>query len=30
MGVHGPNAFVPLQQVLDCAKVLAAMIVNWC
>ncbi len=30
MGVHGPNEFVPLQQVLDCAKVLAAMVVNWC
>ncbi len=30
MGVHGPNEYVPLQQVLDCAKVLAAMIVEWC
>ncbi len=30
MGVHGPNEFVPLQQVIDCAKVLAAMIVDWC
>jgi acetylornithine deacetylase len=30
MGVHGPNEFVPLQQVMDCAKVLAATIVDWC
>lgn len=30
MGVHGPNEFVPLQHVLDCAKVLAAMILEWC
>jgi acetylornithine deacetylase len=30
MGVHGPNEFVPLQQVLACAKVLAAMIADWC
>ena len=30
MGVHGPNEFVPLSQVLECAQVLAAMIVDWC
>jgi acetylornithine deacetylase len=30
LGVHGPNEFVPLPQVLDCAKVLAAFIVDWC
>jgi acetylornithine deacetylase len=30
LGVHGPNEHVPLQQVLDCAKVLAAMIAGWC
>lgn len=30
MGVHGPNEYVPLSQVLDCARVLAAMLVEWC
>ena len=30
MGVHGPNEYVPLAQVLECAQVLAAMIVDWC
>ena len=30
MGVHGPNEFVPLEQVTDCAKTLAVMIADWC
>lgn len=30
MGVHGPDEFVPLDQVLQCAKVLASLIVSWC
>lgn len=30
MGVHGPNEYVPLDQVYDCAKALAAFIVDWC
>lgn len=29
-GVHGTNEFVPVQQVIDAAKVYAAMIVAWC
>lgn len=30
MGVHGPDEYGPLHQVLECAKILAAMIVEWC
>lgn len=30
MGVHGPDEFVPLDQVLTCAKVLASLIIDWC
>lgn len=30
MGVHGPDEFVPLDQAIECAKVLAAMIIDWC
>jgi acetylornithine deacetylase len=30
MGLHGPDEHVPIQQVIDCAKSYAAMIMNWC
>lgn len=30
MGVHGPNEYVPIDQVIDCTKVYAAMVMNWC
>ena len=30
MGVHGPNEYVPLDQVIDCAKALATFILDWC
>ncbi len=30
MGVHGPNEYVPLEQVLVCAQVLAAFVADWC
>ena len=30
MGVHGPDEYVPLDQVLACAKVLATLMVDWC
>lgn len=30
MGVHGPNEFVPLDQVVDCAKAIATFILDWC
>jgi len=30
MGVHGANEYVPVSQVIDACKVLAAMMINWC
>ena len=30
MGVHGPDEYVPLAQVIDCAKTLATMLLDWC
>ncbi len=30
MGVHGNNEYVPLDQVIDCCKVYAEMILRWC
>lgn len=30
MGVHGPDEHVPLDQVHRCAKVLAALMIDWC
>jgi acetylornithine deacetylase len=30
MGVHGPDEFVPLEQVFTCAKALAAFMIDWC
>jgi acetylornithine deacetylase len=29
MGVHGPDEFVPLEQVFSCAKALAAFMIDW-
>ena len=30
MGVHGPDEYVPLDQVLACARVLAHLMIDWC
>ena len=30
MGTHGPNEYVPIEQVIECAKVYAVMAMNWC
>ena len=30
MGAHGPNEYVPIEQLLDCTKTLALFIVRWC
>ena len=30
MGAHGPDEYVPVQQVIDCTRALACMIVDWC
>jgi len=30
MGIHGTNEYVPVDQVLDAAKMYAAAIINWC
>lgn len=30
MGVHGNNEYVPINQVIDCCKVYADMILRWC
>ncbi|MFW6181250.1 MAG: M20 family metallopeptidase [Spirochaetota bacterium] len=30
MGVHGPNEFVPVEELMRCARVYAAMILSWC
>lgn len=30
MGVHGVNEYVPVDEVLECAKAYAAMALNWC
>jgi len=30
MGIHGTNEYVPVEQVVDTAKIYAATIVNWC
>jgi len=30
MGVHGPNEYVPIEQVIECTKVYAMTILNWC
>jgi len=30
MGIHGANEYVPVEQILDAAKIYAAAIVNWC
>jgi len=30
MGVHGPDEYVPLDQVQSCASVLAALLIDWC
>lgn len=30
MGVHGPDEYVPLEQVITCAKALAAFMIDWC
>ena len=30
MGVHGVNEYVPIDEVIDCAKAYAAMAINWC
>jgi acetylornithine deacetylase/succinyl-diaminopimelate desuccinylase-like protein len=30
MGVHGPNEYVPLAQVIDAAKAIAAFMIDWC
>jgi acetylornithine deacetylase len=30
MGVHGPDEYVPLDQVITCARALAGMIAAWC
>ena len=30
MGVHGPNEYVPISQILDCAKTLTLFLLQWC
>lgn len=30
MGVHGPNEYVPIEQVIECTKVYAITALNWC
>jgi acetylornithine deacetylase len=30
MGVHGVNEYVPIDEVIECAKAYAAMAINWC
>jgi acetylornithine deacetylase/succinyl-diaminopimelate desuccinylase family protein len=30
MGAHGPNEYVPIQQIIDCAKALALFIASFC
>lgn len=30
MGTHGPNEYVPINQLLEATKIYAAMILNWC
>jgi len=30
MGVHGVNEYVPIDQVIECAKIYATMAINWC
>jgi len=30
MGAHGANEFVPVEQVIKCAKTYASMILRWC
>ncbi len=30
LGVHGPNEYVPIDELIRCAKVYALTIVNWC
>jgi len=30
MGIHGTNEYVPVEQVLDAAKIYAAAIISWC
>lgn len=30
MGVHGPNEYVPIDQLIQCTKVLALFITKWC
>ena len=30
MGAHGPNEYVPIDQLIECTKTLALFIVEWC
>lgn len=30
MGVHGPDEFIPIEQLILCSKIYAIMIINWC
>jgi acetylornithine deacetylase len=30
MGVHGPNEYVPIEELMRCTKVYAALILKWC
>jgi len=30
LGVHGPNEYVPIEELLRCTKVYALTVVNWC
>ncbi len=29
-GIHGPDEFVPVNQLIDCTKVFAMMAMDWC
>ena len=30
MGAHGPNEYVPIDQIINCAKTFALFIIDWC
>ncbi|GAH82058.1 unnamed protein product [marine sediment metagenome] len=29
-GIHGPDEYVPIEQVIECAKAFTFMAMNWC